>query len=357
MSKKIGILTWYFGINYGARAHSMALRESIKSMGFDCEFINYPSCNNWSIELHTCCMTGNLKRHPIILIEGLYKWVKFKKQLSVYPQSKKVTSAEEIETLGYDAIVIGSDEILNLNHDLASKLYYGIGFKQEDMLVMYAASAGTVSPDTVLDLDIRTGLKNMIALSVRDNTSQELLQNNTGRNVEIVLDPTLLYDFGTGRKRKYYKNYLLIYSFGALTKEKERIINFARVNGLKIVCVGRKCEWADKSYSSADLEEWLALYEYASYIVTDSYHGLIFAIKYHKDFILVARGDKTNKIDGLRDLLNVTRSSLGRDESIEEYLSKSIDYEMIERAIKKEKEHSMGYLKNGLEKAIQGDKE
>ncbi len=352
MNKKIGILTWYFGINYGARAHSMALRECVKTMGYDCEFINYPSCNNRGIELHTCCMTGNLKRHPIILIKGVYKWFKFKKQLSVYPQSKRVTSPEEIEALGYDTVIIGSDEILNLNHDLASKVYYGVGFHDGFPMVMYAASAGTVPPDTILDKDIQTGLKNMTALSVRDNTTQELLQNNTGTKVEIVLDPTLLYDFGVGRKRLCKKGYLLIYSFGSLIKEKDRIIQFANTKGLKIICVGRRCDWADKSYSTADLEEWLSLYEHASFVVTDSYHGLIFAIKYHKNFVLVERGDKTNKIDGLRNILKVTRNSLGQNDSIEEYLLNQLDYTTIDAAIKKEKKRSLDYLENALKEAV-----
>lgn len=42
---KIGILTWYFGINYGARAHSLALYQTVRNLGYDCEFIQYTSSN------------------------------------------------------------------------------------------------------------------------------------------------------------------------------------------------------------------------------------------------------------------------------------------------------------------------
>lgn len=349
--KRIGILTWYFGINYGARAHSLALMKTVESLGYDCEFINFTSNNNWNVELHTCCMTGNLKKHPLILVKGIHKWLRFRKQLSIYPRSKKVSTANEIESLGYDAIIIGSDEILNLNHDLANKLYYGVGFRSGFPILMYAASAGTVSPDTVLSSKMKEGLCNIKYLSVRDNTSQRLLQTNSGRNVEIVLDPTLLHEFGTGRKQLYKENYLLIYSFGPLENEKGRIIRFARNKGLKIVCVGRGCEWADKSFEAAILDEWLSLYEHAAYVVTDSYHGLIFAVKYHKEFILVARGDKTNKIDGLQNLLGISREALKPDEKLESYLSAPVDYISIDRAISQERKKSLEYLKNGLEKA------
>lgn len=347
--KRIGILTWFFGINYGARAHSLALKKIVESLGYECEFINFTSCNNWKVELHTCCMAGNLKRHPIILMKGICKWVKFNKQLSVYPRSKKVLTAKEIEMLGYDAIIIGSDEILNLNHDLANKLYYGVGFCKEFPMMMYATSAGTISPDTILDDELQEGLRNIRFLSVRDNTSQMLLQNNSGKDVKIVLDPTLLYEFEKVKKRLYDEDYLLIYSFGSLTKERNRIVEFAKSERLKVVCVGRKCDWADKSFQVSDLDEWLSLYEHASYVVTDSYHGLIFAIKYHKDFVLVARGDKTNKVDGLRNVLKITRGSLKPEEKIEDYLSVPVDYPSVDEAIKKERTNSLGYLKNGLE--------
>lgn len=350
--KRIGILTWYFGINYGARAHSLALKKTVESLGYDCEFINFTSSNNWNIELHTCCMTSNLKKHPLILAKGIHKWFRFRKQLSIYRRSKKVSTAKEIEALGYDAIIIGSDEILNLNHNLANKLYYGVGFRRDFPMLMYAASAGTVAPDTVLSQEMREGLRNIKFLSVRDNTSQALLQVNSGRNVELVLDPTLLREFGTGRKQLYKRKYLLIYSFGSLKSEKNRITRFARNKDLRIVCVGRKCDWADKSFEAAILDEWLSLYEYASYVVTDSYHGLIFAIKYHKEFILVARGDKTNKIDGLRNLLGISREALKLDEKLESYLSTPVDYTSIDRAINHERKKSLDYLENGLEKVV-----
>ena len=350
--KRIGILTWFFGINYGARAHSLALMKTVESFGYECEFINFTSCNNWKVEIRTCCMAGNLKRHPVLLMKGIRKWGHFNRQLSAYPRSKKVTTAKEIEALGYDAIIIGSDEILNLNHDLANKLYYGVGFRKEFPMMMYATSAGTVSPDTVLDEELQEGLHNIRFLSVRDNTSQTLLQNNLGRDVKIVLDPTLLYEFKRAKKRLYDENYLLIYSFGPLTKERNRIVEFAKSERLKVVCVGRECDWADKSFPVAGLDEWLSLYEYASYVATDSYHGLIFAIKYHKDFILIARGDKTNKVDGLRKVLKITRGNLKPKEKIEDYLSIPVDYSAVDEAIKKERTNSINYLKKGLETVI-----
>ncbi len=351
--KRVGILTWYFGINYGARAHSLALKNVVEGFGYECEFINYTSCNSWKIELRTCCPTRNLKKHPIVFAKGVYKWLKFRKQLQDYKHSRRVRTASEIESLGYDTVIIGSDEILNLNHSLSNDIYYGVGFQQDAPLLMYAVSAGTVDPDTVLSNEIRKSLASIQNISVRDNTSQILLQNNSKKTIPIVLDPTLLYEFKSMSKRKENAKYILIYSFGTLDEYRESIVKYARKNSLKILCVGRECNWADRSLNSADLNEWINLYSYANCVVTDSYHGLIFAVKYHKEFILISRGDKTNKIDGLRTILNINRSYYDLNLDIEQYLSEKINYDLIDSSIAKERAASISYLENALKSAVE----
>lgn len=38
---KVGILTWYRGANYGARAQSYALQQILKGMGYEVYMIDY----------------------------------------------------------------------------------------------------------------------------------------------------------------------------------------------------------------------------------------------------------------------------------------------------------------------------
>lgn len=351
---KVGILTWYFGINYGARAHSLALMNIINGLGYDCEFVNYTSSNNLKLEFRTCCAAANLKCHPLIVLRGIKRLMKYRRQLSEYPSTKKVTNANEISVLGLDALILGSDEILNQQHSLYNDVYYGVGLNTALPTIIFSASSGTVSPETKLSASICNSLRNMVGIYVRDDATAELIENNIGCKPQIVLDPTLMYDFGKDRKPLEKGKYLLIYSFGKLEREKDRIKEFARKNSLKIVCVGRVCKWADKSYAGADLNDWLALYQYAQYIVTDSYHGMIFAIKNHKEFILVSRGDKTNKIDGLRNILNISRNAYEPEkESIDSYLSQALDYNIIDKCIQSEKNRSISCLSVALKEAAE----
>ena len=38
---KVGILTWYFGANYGAKAQAYALQQTILKLGYEVCMINY----------------------------------------------------------------------------------------------------------------------------------------------------------------------------------------------------------------------------------------------------------------------------------------------------------------------------
>lgn len=342
---KIGILTWYYAFNYGARAHSLALYNTLSEMGHDVEFINYPSKRSLKMAINTCTQFDNRKRHPVIFMRCLTKMLKFYNQRRQYKASKMVWNPQEIDELGYDLIVCGSDEVLNQKHKLYNDLYYGVGIKTTKM--MYATSAGVVAPDTVLNDQIKKSLLEMRAIGVRDITTQQLISNNVKCEPQLVVDPTILYDFPT-KKRRHASPYVLVYSFGKLDEYAEQIREYATKRGWKIFCVGRLCKWADQSYITYDLNEWLEIYQYAELVITDSYHGFIFALKNRKEYVLVKRSDKANKTDGLIAYLDIPRAYLGKSDSLDTYLANPIDYNSLQKKIAMKKEDSIDFLKRAI---------
>ena len=346
---KIGILTWYFGINYGARAHALGLYRVLTDMGHECEFIQYSSSNTMKKDFYTSTAIEHRHKHPIQTLSGLIKMYKFAKQRRLhYPVSKKVKSVKEIDDLGYDLIVLGSDEIINSNHTLYNDIYYGVGLKKTPY-IMYAVSAGTVDQHSSLSIEVKEALNKCKNISVRDHNTAKLIENNIGVHPQIVLDPTLLCEYNNVGKRKIADQYLLIYSFGFLNKYKEQIVKLAKSKNLKIVCVGRTCPWADYSFLAADLDEWLNYYHYASYIVTDSYHGYIFALKNQKNYILIAKEDKTNKIDGLLELSEANKRYLKAEDDILEYADVEVNYSVINKNISSLKNQAICFLKDATQ--------
>jgi len=266
---KVGILTWYFGNNYGAKAHSYALQHVLKDMGIDAVHIAYYPKGMWKTNIRMNLNTPHMKFHPCILAKCLLRCAKFmrwtKKQYTV---TEKVHSAKEIDELGFDAIIIGSDEVFNYNHPFFDEIYYGKGLKTP--LITYAPSSGQASCDKVFDETIRESLSKFVAFSARDNHTKQLIRNNVDNEVTEVLDPTLLYNFDF--EEDLFNNsepYLLVYSFDPWDNYSKQIMEFACSKKLKVICVGRHSKWADKSYTSASEYEWLSSFKHAEYVFTD----------------------------------------------------------------------------------------
>ena len=115
--------------------------------------------------------------------------------------------------------------------------------------------------------------------------------------------------------------------------------------------MGRFYPWADKSYDAASVYEWLGLMKSASFVFTDSFHGLCFSIKNHKQFIIVSRPDKKDKNQDLMDKAGIKRGFYEGKEAIEDYLMPDIDYKEVHYNILKYKNASIEYLSDCLEKA------
>lgn len=342
---RIGILTWYFAFNYGARAHSLALYNTLVEMGHEVELINFPSKRSFRMAMNTCTQFENRKKHPLVLARCMRKMVRFYIQRGQYHTSRIVRNAAEIDSLRYDLIICGSDEVLNQKHKLYNDLYYGVGLKTPKM--MYATSAGVVTPETLLSSQINKSLQEMKAIGVRDLTTQQLIAYNTSLEPQLVLDPTWLYEFPK-MARKHCEPYILVYSFGKLDEYSAQIRQYAAEKSWKIYCVGRLCKWADKSFISADLNEWLEMYQYAELVVTDSYHGFIFALKNEKEYVLIKRSDKTNKTDGLIVFLDIPRTYLSEKDTLSKYLKEPINYALLRGRIEERRKDSIEFLTNTI---------
>ena len=345
---KIVILTWYYAFNYGARAHSYALYKIIQEMGHECVMIAYHPSYAIQSNIDVSFGFSNRKRHPILVLRSLNRCRKLSNDEKRFCKTRTVKSASEIDALGLDAIILGSDEVFNLQHPCFSKIYYGVGIINTPCF-SYAPSAGQVSADTVLNPEIINSLRHMKAISVRDENTKKLIENNIACKVKIVSDPTLLYDFSDIRKSFPVKNYLLIYAFDVYNDYRKQIEDYAKNNGMKIVSLLNRISWADYSMDMADFETWVSAFHNAKIVVTDSFHGLVFSIKSKKDFVIIKRGDKVNKIDRLLEQLGIVKPYY-KGESIEGYIREKIDYKRVEERLDRIKCDSIEYIKSSLAK-------
>lgn len=199
-----------------------------------------------------------------------------------------------------EAYICGSDQIWG--GDLE---YMYLTFAKNKLKISYAASFGGKLPDSDTLSLIKESIRSFKWISLREASGVEICKKMGYKNVEIVPDPTLLLtkkDYqrlykATSRKTNE-KPYIFLYLLGnQISIPINKIMNYARSQGLEVKYVtahGRNDKFA-KIYPT--IEEWLQLIENAHSVITNSYHGTIFSIIYHKKFI-------TLPITGVRSRMN-----------------------------------------------------
>ncbi len=129
--------------------------------------------------------------------------------------------------------------------------------------------------------------------------------------------------------------------------------------GLLTVAIGGYQGFADRCILP-NPEEIAAFVNGAEYIVTDTFHGAVFAILRHKRFAAFVRdggGALPGNVNKLGDLLGRLglRDRTADAESIEAVLEQSVDYSEIDRLLLKERERSLEFLQENLKEELAGE--
>lgn len=345
---KVGILTWYFGANYGAKAQSYALMKTLFNMGHDTYMINYKPDIYKKMNIKTSINIKKRKLHPILVVKGLIRNRRFEKFNAHYNETTSVENGKDIDKLHLDYVVFGSDAVFNVWHKLFRPVYMGVGINKTKK-ISYAPSCEYLDPEFVLDEDCIESLKEFQSISVRDENTRKLIKNNTDIDPVSLLDPTLLYDFKDITCNWKEDKYILIYAFHDWEKYQNELREFARAKDLKIIAIGRYCKWADKSYMAASFEQWICSFRNASYVFTDSFHGTVFAIKNNKEMILCSRADKEEKIKSLLNDFGIKRGFYDGSKAIGTYLKEQpIDFNQVGENMKRLVNKSKSYLESGI---------
>lgn len=345
--KRVGIMTWYYGANYGAIAQSVALYNTVCSLGYECVMINYrPQEYLKTVVGANIPKKGKRLWHMGETIKGIKKCISLSKTKEYLQESKKVKTAKEIDDLQLDCIIFGSDAIFNIKHPLCDSLYYGVGIKTKK--ITYSPSCEYLDVNTELPSEYRKSLLEMKQISVRDQNTYDLIKRNIDYEALITLDPTFLYDFSDISSSEKLENYILIYSFSEWSEYKTQIINYAKKNNLEIISLGMQRDWADKSFTDSSFELWIESFRKAEFVITDSFHGTVFSLKNNKQIVLCGRSDKAAKINSLLQQLSVN-IDVYKGENLEQYLEKNyINYNRVQISIESRKEESVEYLKKAL---------
>lgn len=365
--KKIGIVSYnIYGnfTNYGSALQSWALCQAISSLGYYPVLIDYcpdilkdkdplnPLKDMWDKDEESKKMCEFTL--PAIR-ENYYKFNEFYTQ-KFYRTSKKYTSSnfnEVVNDENLSGFVCGSDTIFCMDEFGFDNGFYANYKCMKKRAVSYAASFGdpTLTEDNCKILNNR--LQNFLALGLREDLMVPYVKEHVFVPVQRVIDPTLLhtsekFDSIAIQERLEKNKYLLYYSRRYSPAMEEYAENLARKNGWEIVDISLRATNAEKGHRmfyEAGVEEFLSLVKHAEYIVTNSFHGMIFSVQYHKPFVIFTREQCNNKINELLDLFGLKNHMLI---SGDEKFSDDINYHQVHLKIAKAREESMKFLKEEL---------
>lgn len=364
---KVGIISMQRINNYGSILQAYALKRLLEVRGHEVGFVDIPLKIGYVPHAETKLkrIINRMRKIDKYVIRRLADSKKNKLMERMFRNEQKKLLGlqnEQMSEDGYDAIVIGSDEIFNCS----SISVWGINGKRfgdipnVSEVVSYAASCGYTNSTDIMNnddlLEIKNGLQKLTSISVRDKNTFHFVQKLSGRNPEINLDPVLIYDFKheiDSVSPDCLPNfpYMVIYAYhNRIDSDDEikAICEFSKANGLRTIAIGGALPWCDEFRVLSPFQV-LCYFKNAEYIVTDTFHGTIFSVKMNKSFAVIVRENNANKLDDLILRLKVDKHKVNNMSELSGALSLNDNYEETNMIIKDEIQHTLEYFqKAGL---------
>lgn len=311
MQPKIGLLTFCDNTNFGSFLQTYALYETVRTLGFDVELIDYRKnvpLYEWVKPRHFFSVLKKL---------GLPEGIEFFQTMQhtqagfsrCISSNMRKSPAYTPQTLSscvkrYDVFLIGSDLVWDLRY--AQDFTYMLDFVPENKKkIAYAASYGYEHIPDDLQNSFVQYLNRFEEISVREENAETELKALLSCPVSLVCDPTMLPPNSFWREKTIdieYKDssYFLLYMFPSDMELRREIRRAARTEHCRIIEISK----GDKNEYPSSPFEFISLIFRAKKIFTGSYHGLLFSIYFEKNFSFVRRYP-SNRMDTLCDVLGI----------------------------------------------------
>lgn len=251
-----------------------------------------------------------------------------------------------------DGYVCGSDTVFCIPEFGFDNGYYANIPQMRGKSISYAASFGdSVFPEESTG-KLKQMLSNFRALGIREQNMIPFIKRNLDIPVARTIDPTLLLEKADYESimapRQHSRPYLLIYSRRYNPEMEAFAMETARENGWDIVEISLRADNAYKGHVmryDAGVEEFLSLQAHAEMVITNSFHGLIFAVQMERPFYVFSREQANSKIQELMELFGIEGRLLVKKPTTQ---ISPIDYPSVKERIRKARESSIDFLRQSI---------
>lgn len=320
---RIGILTLPPHANYGGILQAYAMQTVLERMGHNVVVFNNPIKKQvLSFPMSFLHYIVRFIKKYILRKTNVYvfkeqKIYKYQKVNTLYTDAfvNKHLHNKFVDTLGdikneYDAIIVGSDQVWRKIYFKGSweksnpdDAYLAFTNDWDIKRIAYAASFGVdyLELDDTDILKCKDAIQKFKAVSVREKSGVDICKKHFNVDAKWVADPTLLLEANDYLTLAKDSNSLFTGTY---------ILKYALDESEEIYCLAHKLEEQKgfpmkelkthekdslseiKSCTRRPVEEWLYAFAHADYILTDSFHGTVFSILFHKQFTVIANKER-----------------------------------------------------------------
>lgn len=373
-SKSIGIITFHHYYNYGTALQAYALQHVIEELGYSSSLIDYRAyeekrMTKWQlIKLRSRRLLIYIKEFKRVYRLTHYKTLlaskepafdKFFEDFFITTKDTYINFVQlETNTPFFDIYCTGSDQTWSPLIGLNRAMFLEFA-PEKARRISYAASLGV----SYLSDDQRSLIHDKLIsyshISCRESSGTHLLRDvMREKEITTVLDPTLLIDSNGWDKvaetPKIPMPFVLCYFIGHADYYRKIAKDISSKMGIRLVYI--PVSWRDLTEKNELLKgvgprEYLGLIRNAELILTDSFHGTLFSVNYHKNFFSFIKnsgGKRASDNSRIYDILDRLGLLDRLIEDGNEVVLNDIDYKKVDARLFDERARSYEYLAKAL---------
>lgn len=366
---KVDLLTLHCIKNYGSVLQTYATEQLLGRYFDEVETINFIRADANDETMMEEWTKDDQGAKKIVKKIGLYPMAqRYKKVFNtflekyVHTTEQKYYCDEDFKKypIKADAYCVGSDQVWNSSWNQGFLPAMFLEFAPDNaMKFAFCSSFGKTKLSDKEMEQAKPLLERLNYISVRESTALPVLED-IGINGGIhLLDPTLLLssDFWSkiAADRMVAEDYVLVYQLNPNSEFDKYASEFAKRKGMKLVHIGMRMKDKKKDgkvFIMPKVEEFLSLIKYASYVITDSFHGTAFSINFNREIVDIYPNEFSTRLHSILDWAGLLSRHLEGYDNYE-IADTPTNYAPINEKLEQERDKAMEYLQaivNGIEK-------
>lgn len=365
---RIGILTQPLYANYGGILQNYALQKVLKDMGHSPITINRLKnrSSNFVKEIIKWGIRHIKKEYPSYFLSMKQREERCHLLHNFIAENIKITEPifeqeifdRYISDISIDGYIVGSDQVWRPCYSPHIQNYYLDFVKPGIKKIAYAASFGTDTWEYTDEITpyIASLAKRLDAISVRERSAVELCRKYLHVEPTWVVDPTLLLSAEVYLKfiktDVDNKDYIVTYFLEDSIENEKFIEKFKSCTGINSVISNHTNNYLKRGQTIKDsinisVEDWLTNIYHSSFVVTDSFHGVVFSILFNRPFVVRLNGIRGNtRLESLLEDFGLI-DCICTD--INHIMIPKIDWGRINSHLLERKAESLSFLQNSLD--------